>query len=332
MRKDPEGNELLRRMHYKHGAYWYVYRNQWRQIGTTYRGAVREWVNLTTAGGSMVALLNKTYDAYTLRVKAGELKQSTMKSYNVVRPTLLKAFQNLDPCDVTAVDVRRVLSHYYGLKPNVGNRALVVLRSAFEIGLELGLCASNPAAAVKRKTERKRKRRLTQGEYAAIRSQCRGYLPILMDVLYYTGQRIGDVLAIRQADIVAGKLSVTQQKTGMSIDIEIGPELERAITAARGGPVTGLWLFSRRGKPIAYSTVHSAYQSACKRAGITDTTLHDIRAKAITDLTLAGHDAQALAGHADPKMTERYIREKRAIQVKSLDSVLDNLRLRPKNG
>jgi len=319
MRLDPHGNQLLPRMYYKHGAYWYVYRGKWKRLDSTYNRALHEYANKTAAGGSMIPLIQKTFDAYEVMVKQGKLKKSTLASYSAMKSNLITAFSNMDPADVTASHIKQFRSHYYGTTLNAGNRALVVLRQAFEIGMDLGMCDSNPARQVKRVPERKRERRLTDTEFNRIRACAKGKLPLIMDVLYYTGQRIGDVLAIRQSDISDGVIHFVQQKTGAMLDIEIGPDLEKAIRAARSGPVAGLWLFSKGGKPISYFTVHSAYKAACERARVSDTTLHDIRAKAITDLSLAGGDAMALAGHTDQKMTDRYIRERVVPRVKSLD-------------
>lgn len=321
MRRDPYGNQLLVRMHYKHGAYWYVYRGKWKRLGDNYNRALREYADATAAGGSMIPLLQKTYDAYDLRVKHGTLRESTLSNYLSAKSNLLLAFKNMDPAEVTPSDIKQFRSHYYGTKPNAGNRALVVLREAFDIGMDLGLCEYNPASQVRRIPEHKRTRRLTDAEFARIRACAKGKLPIIMDVLYYTGQRIGDVLAIRQSDISDGVLHITQQKTGAVIEIGIGPKLEKAIAAARSGTVTGLWLFSRHGRPMVYYTVQSAYKAACKRARVEGTTLHDIRAKSITDVSLAGGDAMTLAGHKDQKMTDRYIREKLPLRAKSLDSL-----------
>lgn len=319
MRVDPHGNQLLVRMYYKHGAYWYVVRGKWTRLGQTYNKALHEYANCTAAGGSMVPLIQQTYEAYALKVKRGELTQSTMKAYTSIKPRLLMAFKNMDPAEVTPADIKQFRSHYYASKANAANRALVVLREVFERGMDLGLCDYNPARQVKRITEHKRTRRLTDSEFNRIRAEAKGQLPLIMDVLYLTGQRIGDVLAIRQSDIEDGVIHFTQQKTGAVLDIEMSADLEAAVRAARKGAVTGLWLFSYRGKPMSYYTVRSAYKAACDRAGVTGTTLHDIRAKAITDLSLDGGDAKALAGHTDQKMTDRYIRERVPVRVKSLD-------------
>lgn len=322
MRRDPSGNELLQRMYFKHGAYYYVYRNRWQLIGRTYNAALRGYAGLQESDGATPALIQNHYKNLAQRVKQGNLRQSSLDKYNNLKPRLLQAFSKLDPPDVTPSHIRQFIAHYFGTKPNTGNKALVILRGVFELGIELGLCEFNPAAGVKQKRVSDRTRRLTDSEFNRIRACAKGQLPLIMDVLYYTGQRIGDVLAIKQADMAGGTLRVIQQKTGEPVNIGIGPRLEQAIAAARSGPITGMWLFSKRGKPLSYYTVQAAFKAACARAGVVDTTLHDIRAKTITDMTVRGYDAQILAGHTDAKMTAKYIREKVAKHAESLDSLM----------
>lgn len=59
---------------------------------------------------------------------------------------------------------------------------------------------------------------------------------------------------------------------------------------------------------VMYEPVKQQFKKACERAGVKDATLHDLRAKSITDAKKQGHDPQKLAGHSDARMTERYIR------------------------
>lgn len=319
MRRDPYGNQLLVRMHYKHGQYWYVYRNKWRPIGKNYEAAYREYGEIRFAGdGSMLALIKKTYERYELKAETGELRASSLAAYRAVRANLLVSFQNMDADSVKPSHIRRMISHYYPKSPAVGNRVLVVLREAFELGMELGLCETNPARMVKGTKQKARKRRLTEAEFRRIQTVAPEYLKVMMEVLYCTAQRIGDVLAIRQADITPDGMQMTQIKTGHPLMIQCSPRLEKAIRKARSGPVVGQWLFTRYGKPYPYSTVHSAFKTACEKARVEGATIHDIRAMAITDASLMGRDAQKLAGHTDAKMTDIYIRERVVDKVESL--------------
>jgi integrase len=66
-------------------------------------------------------------------------------------------------------------------------------------------------------------------------------------------------------------------------------------------------LHNRRGKAPDYSTIKIQWDKARRAAGVLDARIHDIRAKALTDAKRQGLDATALAGHASPAMTARYI-------------------------
>ena len=76
-------------------------------------------------------------------------------------------------------------------------------------------------------------------------------------------------------------------------------------------PVRTLYLFSvkRGGRPYNYHTVKDTWNAAVEKSGVKDAHLHDLRAKSLTDAKKQGLDPVALAGHADARMTARYIRQ-----------------------
>ena len=51
-----------------------------------------------------------------------------------------------------------------------------------------------------------------------------------------------------------------------------------------------------------------AFRKACEETGIIRATVHDLRAKSLTDTDKQGNDAQKLGGHTDGRMTQRYLR------------------------
>jgi enterobacteria phage integrase len=54
---------------------------------------------------------------------------------------------------------------------------------------------------------------------------------LAFDLLLYTGQRVGDVAAMRRSDLRSGEIHVTQQKTGTELVIPLHPNLVRSIKA-----------------------------------------------------------------------------------------------------
>ena len=92
----------------------------------------------------------------------------------------------------------------------------------------------------------------------------------------------------------------------------MSPDLEALVARIKALPRTirGLTLFCspRGGKPVHYSSVKDAFKRNCDAAGVVGATLHDLRAKSLTDTDKQGNNAQKLGGHTDAKMTARYLR------------------------
>jgi hypothetical protein len=74
---------------------------------------------------------------------------------------------------------------------------------------------------------------------------------------------------------------------------------------------------SVRNRRAGGTGARTAWDRACARAAppVQDAHFHDLRAKALTDAKRQGKDAQALAGHADPKMIAHYTKAREIIEV-----------------
>lgn len=104
-----------------------------------------------------------------------------------------------------------------------------------------------------------------------------------------------------------------QEKTGAKLLVRWTPELRDAIERANAlnGNVLGQTLFRTRshGKSTpSYGTTRDRWREAVEAAGVEDAHIHDLRAKSLTNAKRQGKDAQMLAGHTSPAMTDRYIR------------------------
>ena len=89
----------------------------------------------------------------------------------------------------------------------------------FELGMDLGLNKFNTAHHVKN-----------------IHHCAKGLLPLIMDVLYYTGQQIRDMQAIKQSDINGKIPSITQQKIEARIEIEMDACRKRRLLNSAKAP------------------------------------------------------------------------------------------------
>lgn len=299
-------------VYHRNGGYYYVKRGVWKPIGKTLAAALAEYAKIISpVTGGCDGLLERTLE----RCKE-TVKQNTYKQYSVACKKLKPVLSEFTPDLVESHHVALILDHNRKT-PNMANRMLTFLRLAFANGLTWGMCKTNPCYGVKRHIEARRLRYLTHDEYKAIWKSSPPQLQAIMDVAYLTGQRIGDVLAIRLADIAKNGIYFKQQKTGKALLVSAAG-LEEAIERAKRlhSNIRGLTLFhGRGGKPLSYGGVRDAFERACKLAVIEDATLHDIRAKALTDANREGKNPQKLGGHTQQSTTNRYLRDRTAEAV-----------------
>jgi integrase len=310
MRPRKRDRDLPSCVYRKHGALWLVKRGRWTRLGDDgdLEAALAVYARLIDRPtGGMAPLLESTLKHLRPRVAA-----STYDSYRKAADKLAEVFAEFAPHQVQPRHVVQFQLAYAGT-PNMANRMLSVLRQAFDLALRLEMIDANPCVGVNRLGERKRDRYLSDTELAAIRAKAGPRLQVVMDLLYCTAQRPVDVLKIREADIGEDGITFRQQKTGARLTVKWSPELRAAVDAARAlYRVRGVYLVrGRAGKPADYRTVAQQWHDAVTAAGVPDAQLRDIRPKSITDADMQGRQAQALAGHATPAMTQRYIRRRR---------------------
>lgn len=301
---------LPAKMHLKHGAYYYIDRNKWHPLGKDLPQAMAEYTRRITGRiGTMPALIDKV-----LAHISPTLAANTVKQYAIAATALKQYFAEFAPEQVKPKHVAAVKADT-AHKPNMGNRYLSFLRIVFAHAVEWQIVDSNPCIGIKRHSEKSRQRYLTDAEYNAIWLSASDNLKAIIDIAYLTGQRIGDVLAIKLSDIHPGGIDFHQQKTGEKVTVKMTPALDAAIQAARQlkRPARALTLFCtmRGARPYAYRTVRDMFANAARKAAIADVRLHDLRAKALTDADLEGKDAQTLGGHTNRQQTERYIRRRK---------------------
>lgn len=216
------------------------------------------------------------------------------------------------------------------------NRELSLGSAVFTWLIESGDCPGlkvNPFQLVQRNPEEQKDRYVEDQEFEAVygvgvRSVC-----MAMMLTYRTLQRPSDVLRMGAGWIrekrVAGTstkvLSVTQGKTGRTVDIEITPAIEDALRMLTpdGQDLGKVRLSASVTKmvptlvrapdltPYTLDGIGAMLRRYCKKAGVKTFGLMDVRAKGATDMYLAGvplEKIQMLMGHESVTTTEIYIK------------------------
>lgn len=300
--------KLPPKLHFKHGRYYYVHANRWHPLSKDFHVALAEYGKLVAPmKGGMVDLISQ----WMIDIKPS-VADSTYRTYSVAAEKLKSALREFGPADVKPKHVALVLDHHKRT-PSMANTMRNVLKQVFTKAVVHGDCDINPVQFVKPNKEKKRDRYLTDTEIAAVKKHATPTLQAMIDLCYLTGQRIGDVLAIRYADITDDGIYFKQQKTGNRVMIAMTPDLTAAVARAKAlhDNLRGMTLFhTRGGKPFAYWTVRTLWERATLAAGIEDAHIHDIRAKAATDAKAQGLDSKTLLGHATDSAHARYLRSK----------------------
>jgi integrase len=314
MRPRKKNRHLPPCVYNSHGAYYLVRKGVWEPLGRDLSGALAEYARRVadTPKGGMGELIERV-----LIHIAPKKSAATNMQYRQLGTKLKEILAEFSPEQVQAKHVAAIKVRYANT-PFYANRLVSVLRMVFSFAVEWQIVGSNPAFGVARHAESKRQRYINDAEYAAIYAHAGERLRIIMDLCYLTGQRISDVLRLRHSDITDAGVAFKQGKTGARLVVLWSADLRATVERARTlhGNVTALTLLhNRRGKAPDYSTVKIQWDKARKAAGIEDARIHDLRAKSLTDAKRQGLDPQTLAGHTDPRMTDRYIRARETPQA-----------------
>lgn len=301
---------LPRNMHFSHGAYYFVRRVEgrikWQFLSRDYGDALRIYAGIVAPfDGGISDLLDRWFAGL-------EVAEKTRKTYAVAVDRLRKVFAEFTPAELKP-------KHFYEfivkarITPAMAAHYRSVMVGTMQLAVKEGLVDTNLMRQVESFGGKKRNRYLEDGEYLAIREQATPTLQVVMDLCYLTGQRIGDVLAIRHADLSDSGIIVEQQKTGTRLCVAWSDDLRAVVTEAKAlhQSLRGMTLLhTRQGKPFAYWTIRTLWDRACTAAKVKDAHIHDIRAKSATDAKKAGLDSMALLGHKSEAVHQRYLRSK----------------------
>jgi integrase len=211
--------------------------------------------------------------------------------------------------------------------PNRANRVVALVSTLFNFAIKQEMCADNPAKGVEKNVEQPRYRLLSGDEFDRLLTaigECRNpQAQKALRLLLLTGSRRSEVLSLEwsQLDLASGIWSkppgMVKQKRlhivplsapARAILAEIRDEAE--ARSARTGLPMSRWVFPAAGKRDApIQEIKITWANVCKRAGIEDLHLHDLRhvfatyfASTGVGLPLIGR----LLGHSQARTTERY--------------------------
>ena len=264
---------------------------------------------------TVAAFVERFFDYCERRVADDHMSPRTAADYHQqCTRYLLPSFGRLRVAEVKRQDIESAVA---GIKPVQRNRVLALMQRLFTLAehWELRPQHTNPARGVERAREEPRDRVLTPSELAALSGALSGAVqtsPAAVAAIRFaamTGLRIGEVIAVRweHIDFETGRLTLPSTKTGRRVHKL--PTVALEILAA--APRLNGWCFTTGRGGITYKTARAVFVTACKRAGLADVRLHDLRRTVMTSAAAAGvgtHVLRDLLGHKTTAMADRYVR------------------------
>lgn len=196
--------------------------------------------------------------------------------------------------------------------PVSANRELQFLRAVFSWGIEYGHTNSNPAKGVRLFPGKNRDRYIEDWEFELVQASGSDMLAVVMELAYLLRARVGEVLALRRADLRDEGLLLRRTKGSKSELTRWSDRLREAVRAAQAlhrSVISPYLLHGRDGAPVSYSAVRSAFVRALEKAERAEPalrqrfTVHDIKAKGITD------HKNHHGGHRSARMRDVYVRK-----------------------
>lgn len=324
------------RVYAKHGAFYYVHRdNRWEKIGTDVVEARRRgdlYNDPNEVYGTMAYYLDAFICACSKRVAIKDLSPQTLKDYTKDADTLKAFFGKMQPALIEPKHIGQYLDLGAQMeRPVRANREKACLSACLTwlIRTGEGNLKVNPCIGVKRNRETKRARYVTHDEYHAVHAIATKPVRALLDLIYRTLQRPEDIMKWTPANIVLKReadgttkriirnvQSKTQNTTGAVVDIEITPEIDAILIELRAdAKVIGMnttLIRKKNGHPYTYNGLNAMLHRYIGKAGIPSFGFYDMKAKGATDMFLGGEDLaliQHLCGHASIKTTEIYVKK-----------------------
>lgn len=229
--------------------------------------------------------------------------EGTQRLYRLTLDSIATIMGTMHPNRATPAMVRAIIDkEQWG--PGKSNTFVAVIGALFAWGRKRDKTTANPAQDIER---------LKTGEHAPwpddILDAALGCgeptIRLAVHLLFYSGQRIGDVCRMRWGDIRDGWLVVAQQKTGKGLDIPLAAPLQAELDAT---PRTGLTILTQAdGKPVQPQWLRLRLGEWTRAQGV-KVVPHGLRKNAVNALLEAGctvAETAAITGQTY-QMVERY--------------------------
>ncbi|POB00128.1 hypothetical protein C2134_02755 [Chromobacterium sinusclupearum] len=280
--------------------------------------------------GSVIAKRDSEKPTEPARVKIHETGNKQLLNYSTV---IESGFHEFNVREVMPVDVADFLDQWEGRRMAEVYHSR--LSDFFRWACRKGYRNDNPVREVSIEKVKRRMRYITDEEYHAIRdgllfgkdgriNSSGQIVQCYVDLCYLLYQRTTEIRLLKWRDISEHGIlfmpTKTEKSSGARVFVPMTPQVWQVLqNAKRAWPLnkypsiaqSEYVICNKRGEPYTAHGIGTAWERGCKRAGVSNATLKDLRAKAMTDAKAIGYSLKQIsigAAHTDEAMTEAYIK------------------------
>jgi integrase len=232
------------------------------------------------------------------------------RSQGIIETHLKSGFGQRRLAEIRRVDVQKYITGRSAyVAPGSVIKELNTLKHVLNLAVEWELIPLNPCARIKLpRVPAGRVRYLQPTELRAVLEACPLWLRPIVALLVFTGMRRSELLGLRWLDVDrrGGRILLPQTKNGDGRTVWLNMLACQVLdSVSRNGARPTDRVFS----DVRPENVSLAFLRACRKIGIADFRLHDLRHTAASWLRMQGADIHTVAqllGHKDLRMAARY--------------------------
>jgi len=268
---------------------------------------------LDVRSGSRLTFSTFIHEHYMPHAKSR--KRSWKAEQGILRRDILPALGEMRLDSITRFTLIRWQENMLGkgLAASTCNRALFLLKYAFNCARRWGFIAESPARDVQALPEKEfRERYLSEDEARRLLEELDAekdqQAARAIRLLLFTGARKSEILTARWENVDAGRciLTVPLSKSGKARHI---PLSDAALKVLATIPRSSEWLFPSPKTEGHMTSIFKAWDRVRTKAMLKDVRLHDLRHSFASFLVNDGcslYEVQKILGHHDPRVTTRY--------------------------
>ena len=236
------------------------------------------------------------------------LAPSSQKAYRLIIDKFSREDGHRLVRDMPKAVAASIIEEIGTTRPRMANLTAATLKRLFSYAVKMDMRSDNPFIGIEA-YDGGEHRAWTDREIADFEAKW----PIgtrqrlAFDLLLFTGQRVGDVAAMRRADVLSGAIPVRQEKTGAVLSLPVHPNLLRSLQAC---PEDGPAPLNTNGRPMTKRSIAAIVARAARASGLPrDCRTHGLRKAALTRLAQHGattHEIQAVGGHKSLREVAHY--------------------------